>query len=113
MYVFVCACVCVCEYFQVMVERVEENGLVRVTLSTDRKLFYINEKTIEKNLKSRNYDKDLALRDIAWSDLTPGSYEGECISYGIDKLWKKRCFFLAYCLNLFTLIYFFSWLAFW
>lgn len=47
-----------------------------VKLMSGRTILYIDEATVNENIKSRGYSSDVALQDLDRSDLTRHVYEG-------------------------------------
>lgn len=53
-----------------------KEGVQCVELSSGHCLYYIDQATLDKNLKERGYQDDPSLEQIAYSDRTIGIYEG-------------------------------------
>lgn len=47
-----------------------------LTLISERKLYYLSNEQIEKNINERGYKNDTSLKNVSYSDLSPRVYEG-------------------------------------
>lgn len=65
-----------------------KEGVQCVELSSGHCLYYVDQATLDKNVKERGYQGDPSLEQITHSDRTIGIYEGELHCFRSDNCFK-------------------------